>query len=162
MTIQTIQLAFFIFLIISSVEVLAKTEAGLCKPEETSVFSCQTKSKKWINLCQSPDSGLQYRFGTQKHIELLYPDNPESGSSQFKFAHYSRYQAEKYEITFSNQGTDYTIFDYAESSHHRAGVRIGNDTEILCVGKIKADFTKLQMLLSCDSDNALNGENCSK
>ncbi|MES2048313.1 MAG: hypothetical protein V4447_07935 [Pseudomonadota bacterium] len=105
---------------------------------------------------------MQYRFGKPGHVELRYPEDPKSGLSQFKYAHYSRSQTERYEISFSNHGSDYAIFDYSENRQHSAGVRVGEDTEILCVGKIKSELTKLQKLLVCDADNALNGGNCGK
>jgi hypothetical protein len=123
-------LVFFILAITANAG-WAKVAGGLCTATETSVFSCQTSSKKWINLCQIPDAGLQYRFGKPNNVELRYPDDPKAGPHQFKYAHYSRSQTERYEITFSNQGSDYAIFDYSENRQHRAGVRVGEDTEIL-------------------------------
>lgn len=152
----------FFILTITAADGWGNSANDHCKAPETSVFSCQTKAKKWINLCHSPEGGLQYRFGKPDHVELRYPDDPKIGTNQFKYAHYSRYQTERYEITFSNHGSDYAIFDYRENRQHHAGVRVGENTEILCVGIIKSALAKLQTQLVCDADNALNGGNCGK
>lgn len=137
---------------------------GLCAPAETTFFSCPTAKERWISLCGSPPRTLQYRFGTSSRIELRYPRRPAAGAKSFDYAHYFRRQTDRTEISFANAGVDYAIFDYTEDARRRAGVRVTRrgaaETEILCAGKVLSRLAKLEGVIRCDPDNALNLGRC--
>jgi hypothetical protein len=138
--------------------------AGLCTAGETTYFACPTTKSRWISLCGTPSGSLQYRFGTPAKAELRYPSDPASGSAGFLFAHYFRFQTDRTEVTFRNQGVEYAVFDYSEDRTRRSGVRVtsaeGKDTELVCSGGITSRLPELKGVLKCDADNALNGGSC--
>jgi hypothetical protein len=137
---------------------------GLCIAGETSFFTCHTKNKRWISLCGAQPAILQYRFGTQARTEFRYPEKTADSISRFRYAHYSRFQTERVEISFSSQGVAYAVFDYTEDRVHRAGVRVttsdGQERELVCSGRTISRLTELKGTVRCDTDNALNGGNC--
>jgi hypothetical protein len=137
---------------------------GLCVAAETSFFACQTSNKKWIGLCSAPPGSLQYRFGNQGHVEFRFPEKMADSVASFRFAHYSRFQTERIEVAFRNQGVDYAVFDYTEAHIRRAGVRVvtpdGKEREFTCIGQPISRLAELKEILQCDSENALNGGNC--
>jgi len=135
---------------------------GLCASPEKVFFACMTASSRWISLCGTPPSALQYRFG-RAAPELQFPERAADGMKRFLFAHYGRYQTERIELRFDNQGAEYVLFDYQESGKHTAGVRVvtgGKSREFACSGPIASRLGELQPLLQCDADSALNGGNC--
>jgi hypothetical protein len=137
---------------------------GQCTAKETTYFSCDTTRHKTIALCGAPPSVLQYRYGKPGHTELVFPDKPADGVNQLRYAHYSRYQTDRSEVTFSHAGTDYAVFDYTENGKRSAGVHVtladGSEHEVMCSGPIQGHLDTLQKSLRCDTDNALNGGNC--
>lgn len=137
---------------------------GACAASEQTYFSCQTSKKKFISVCGTLPGQLQYRFGTAREVQLRYPADPAAGPGAFKFAHYVRAQVDRIEVTFSNQGHDYAVFDYNEGRRERAGVRVttpeGKEQEITCAKPITSRLLKLKEALPCDADNALNGGSC--
>jgi hypothetical protein len=155
-----------VFLALSSISAQAggADPAGLCSPKETTFFACQTTKQRWISLCGNLPRMLQYRFGSTKRLELRYPGNVAGGVNKFMFAHYLRYQTDRIEIGFSNQGVDYAVFDYTEDRDRRAGARIttadGKENEFICSGPITSRLLELDKILPCDPDNALNGGSC--
>jgi len=139
---------------------------GLCIKSETTFFSCQTANKKWIALCGASSKEVQYRFGEESHTELTYPAKAVDSAKRFGFAHYFRFQTDRTEITFENGKTTYAVFDYSEEKTRQAGVRVnladGKEREIACVGKINSQLEKLEKVVPCDADNALNGDGCAQ
>jgi hypothetical protein len=137
---------------------------GLCAASETSFFSCPTATKKWIGLCGSETGAVQYRFGTPGRIEFRYPANPADATDSVSLTHYGRFQVERLELTFSNRGVAYTLFDYVEAGKQNAGVRVatiaGKEHEIPCVGPVVSRLPKLRGVLRCDPDNALSLGEC--
>jgi hypothetical protein len=137
---------------------------GLCLRGETTYFSCTTAHHRSIDLCGSLPGTLQYRFGAPGRIELAFPTDPSQGAKNLRFAHYFRYQVDRTEVTFSNQGTDYAVFDYTEDNRRTAGVHVtlpdGSENDVLCHGTIHGRLATLKGSLRCDSDNALTGGNC--
>lgn len=62
--------------------------ASLCEQDEQVVFSCST-GKKVVSLCASKEASkssgyLQYRFGAQNRIELIFPNTPKHPKGQFE------------------------------------------------------------------------------
>lgn len=127
-------------------------------------FACLTVRGKWVGLCGNPPRSLQYRFGKVGEPEFRYPEAPTEGVGGFTIAHYWRYQTDRLEIGFRNQGADYSIFDYTEGRRRQAGVRAttadGKGRTFSCKGKIVSRLADLKGVLRCDPDNALNGGQC--
>lgn len=137
---------------------------SLCEASQTTCFSCQTQRHKTISLCGALPFALQYRYGQPGKVELAFPEDATSGARQFAFAHYSRHQTERGEVTFSHGNADYTVFDYTEDGRRSAGVQVaaadGNAAEIPCAGPIHGALAPLKKSLRCDPDSALNGGPC--
>jgi hypothetical protein len=138
--------------------------SGLCTAQETAWLSCITSRQRWIGLCGNSPRALQYRFGRPGALELQVPDDPADGVRRMLFAHYARYQTDRVEVRFENQGTDYVLFDHSEAGVRRAGVRVvtadAKERELVCVGPIASRLGELRKTLKCDADNALNGGKC--
>jgi hypothetical protein len=70
---------FILFIFLFPLASAKSYSATLCTADEVVLFSCNTKTKnRIISLCGSiktngPTSYIQYRFGTQKRLELVYP-----------------------------------------------------------------------------------------
>ena len=91
--------------------------------------------------------------------------NPASPATQaLRFAHYSRAQTERYEVSFVNVGTRYAVFDYTEGRTRSAGVQVQAPgqpgRQLLCSGRIHSRIETLASRLPCDADNALNLGSC--
>ena len=137
---------------------------SLCEASQTAYFSCRTARHKTISLCGALPSALQYRYGKAGHLELAFPDDAAQGAQRFAYAHYSRYQVERSEISFSHGTADYTLFDYTEDGRRTAGVQVGTAdgkaAEIRCAGVIQGALSPLGKRLRCDADSALDGGHC--
>ncbi|OOG55454.1 hypothetical protein B0E48_12440 [Rhodanobacter sp. C03] len=136
----------------------------LCHAPETTYFSCETSRHKTISLCGHLPASLQYRYGTAARMDLQFPEQASKGAELLRYAHYSRFQTGRAEVTFSHLNADYAVFDYTESGKRRAGVHVtttsGSELEIRCVGPIGGQLIPLGKSLGCDSDSALNGGAC--
>lgn len=140
------------------------TPGSLCGAAQTTYFSCQTARQRTISLCGTLPSALQYRYGKPGKVELAYPHDMAQGARQFAFAHYSRYQTDRVEVSFSHDDVDYTLFDYAEKGHRSAGVRAATSAErmaeIRCTGTVHGALAPMANSIRCDTDSALNGGQC--
>ena len=141
-----------------------QTVPGLCTAHETSYFACRSARARWIGLCGTPGKALQYRFGAVDAVELQYPETAAQGFDHMLFAHYGRYQTDRVEVRFENQGSEYVVFDHHENGRRVAGVRVtaagAKETEIVCVGRVTSRLVELTNLLKCDAESALNGGAC--
>ena len=158
---------FFLMLTISSAALpaIAQTSSSLCAGEETTYFSCQAgKAKQILSLCGTPKKTLQYRYGTRSNAELTYPIDPANGWAQMAIAHYSRYQTEREELSFSVNGVSYTVFDYTEHGQRDAGIQVtlrdGHEQERRCQGKVTGSLSTLINIVPCDKDSALSSGSC--
>lgn len=137
---------------------------GLCAPHETTWLACTTSRQRWIGLCGSAAQALQYRFGRPGAVELRFPDDPADGPQRMVFAHYARFQTDRVEVRFENQGNDYVLFDYHEGRTRRTGVRVttadDREREFTCAGRVVSRLGELRTLLKCDAESALNGGQC--
>jgi hypothetical protein len=137
---------------------------SLCHAQEASYFSCETNRHKTISLCGVLPASLQYRYGSAARMELQFPDAAAQGTEQLRYAHYSRFQTDRAEVTFSLADADYAVFDYTEDGKRSAGVHVatadGVAHEIRCVGPIHGRLNSLDRRLPCDDDSALNGGQC--
>jgi hypothetical protein len=88
----------------------ALVHRGLCRAGEAMIFSCQA-GQKFVSICASGNGkqGAQYRMGTAKRVELVYPDkgDPQGGLTQTNVA-FSGGGEEQ--ISFSKGGYRYVIF----------------------------------------------------
>ena len=150
------------FLCASSASTESTASNGLCSKTETPFFVCQTSNGRLISLCEVQPNFVQYRYGTNKRIELNYPKSKKEGD--LLYAQYSRYQSDKYEVSFDKNGVTYSVFDYTEGKNKISGVRVtledGTEREIICKKVIASRMNELKKILPCDSDNALNGGIC--
>lgn len=132
---------------------------SLCESTEKIVFSCSLRSAaKTISLCSSKEltkerGYLQYRFGVPGKIELEFPKQREQTQSAFKYSHYIRPQVDRTEISFTNDGYEYVVFDDYEGDlnpvQHSQGVRIQppNSRKVVilnCRGKAKGQYGDLE------------------
>ena len=139
---------------------------SLCAAPEKTVFSCTLKrSAKLVSLCASSDFAkergyLQYRFGLPGKIELEFPGDRSGTQQKFHYSHYFRAQVDQTEISFTNAGFEYTVFDRynGEEKPHVAeqGISVSapgkpRETSQLCAGKAKADYSPLQDALPNDA-----------
>ena len=146
--------------------------SSLCRAEEQVIFTCVAAgSAKLVLLCGSKlldhrRGYLQYRYGKPGAIELQFPQARANTQLAFRYAHYFRAQVDRTEISFDNQDSRYTIFDYYDGDVTPvialAGVRVGKhgtkgrDTELQCQFRPASKLESLQTVIRRDNDNALN------
>lgn len=139
------------------------SDASLCEPKEVRYFGCRTAKSRLISVCGQANGITQYRYGRPGKIELRFPTDASTEAS-LRYAYYMRYQTERYEISFDTSDTLYSVFDYTEGKRRSAGVRVtkpsGESVSIGCSGKVYSQLFKLESLLPCDRDNALNLGGC--
>lgn len=149
--------------------VSAGANESLCRKDEDIIFSCRTdRVGKLVSLCASPGltnqaGTLYYRFGAPSNVELEYPKPPHGAAEKFRYAHYSRFQTERYEATFSLGNYSYAVFDYYEEEEkirYFRGVRVVNthtqlESIFACRGKIVSNLHRLDGKVPCDAENAL-------
>lgn len=107
----------------------AKTDPrpSLCSKGEVAVFSCSTGAKV-ISLCASPQidtkSGyLQYRFGTLRKIELLFPAKTNvRPQTVFRRGVSSVGGGGTDFLRFSNKGVTYTLFTFIHQHRTKDGL----------------------------------------
>lgn len=137
----------------------SKTIGSLCHPGEKIIFSCSLRPNgKIVSLCGSKvlsqSSGyIQYRFGVPSNVELEFPSDRDQARTSFHYHHYFRALFDETEISFSNNGFTYTIFDYfqaeqkPQSSSH--GLRVSTTeadktkSEFKCAAPVKTDYGTL-------------------
>ncbi len=99
----------------------------LCQREEDIILTCSTKSDpKILSICASQDltqnSGyLQYRFGTQREIELEFPKNKNNSAEAFLYV--QRFLPQSIHNTLSFVTDNYTfdiyeIHTYSENTEN--------------------------------------------
>jgi hypothetical protein len=99
----------------------------LCLKNETDFFSCTTTNKKLISICgemSSNDSSsdwLQYRFGRQGHVELIYPESRIGSTSKFEGNTFNRYSV--VDLRFINGQYAYSVSLYGPYDGNEAAVR---------------------------------------
>ena len=137
---------------------IPQLQAGsLCEKDEKIVFSCPIRRPaKIVSLCSSKEltkerGYLQYRFGLPGKIELEFPKRREQTQTTFKYSHYFRAQFDLTEISFSQDGHRYAIFDdyngEQKPARHDQGIKItppnGKEMTLTCRSKAKAQYDDL-------------------
>jgi hypothetical protein len=143
----------------------AKPAASRCEPGEAVQLSCPIGRGRTLSVCGQPPAALQYRFGKPGQIELRYPADAAQGPQLFLFTQYMRYQVDRIALHFTNEGTDYEVFDEHEDGKRSAGVRVskggdGRETALPCRGPVTSRLGALKPLLRCDADSARQGGSC--
>ena len=141
----------------------------LCKPHETTVFSCKTSKTKSVSVCASKNlashrasSYVVYRFGSPTKIELdITHKNPLSiGAPQLY--HYFRSQVDRWSLAFQGKGAIYSVFSEYEGDFNpdkpqsSAGVHVNTgakSVEIACVGPVKARWHVVAGHVPCEDDD---------
>lgn len=145
--------------------------ALLCDERSAAVFQCELKSGKSLALCAARDSvgeikGLQYRFGREGKVELVYPSVMDSSLEKFTVNHYVRYRVDYVRVAFDSGPYNYSVVrnvDEVDDQKPRVGAgvtvikRAGDAKEInlACARIIKDDLPVLFNKLPCDSGDAL-------
>ena len=143
----------------------AAASGSLCAHGEVVQFSCPVGRGRILSVCGQPPAALQYRFGRPGQIELHYPADAAQGPQLFLFARYMRYQVDRIALSFSNEGTEYEVFDEREDGKRSAGVRVtkagdGREIVLRCRGPVTSRLGTLKPLLRCNADSALQGGSC--
>jgi hypothetical protein len=137
-----------IYIALALTSTSASAASSLCTKDEKIIFSCKVKkSSKTVSVCASKslnrNSGyLQYRFGTQKHVEFVYPTTKVASQERF---YWEEKRIAQYggivELTFINQGYFYTISRYAVSEEYNdiPGGSHGGDVVVQKSGDSKFD-----------------------
>ncbi|MDR6234507.1 hypothetical protein [Pseudomonas oryzihabitans] len=123
-------------------------ESSLCLQKERIILSFKTAQKKKLaSICAGPENSyLVYRYGNQDSVELTYPKAQDSESwKNFSFSSYTRAAGESndpkgnYEIVFTNNNTEYSIYqDWGSKSDYEVGIIIndkGKNYKILGISK---------------------------
>ncbi len=159
-----VALSWLLLVLPGVIRAAAPAARPLCTTGETTYFSCATTGHATISLCGVLPGTLQYRYARAGKVLLRFPANAEEGVQQFGYAHYSRYQTDRSEVSFTAEGTDYALFDYLDHGKRSAGVQLtgadGAEHELVCTGPIHGRLAPLAKSLRCDSDSALNGGRC--
>ena len=141
---------------------------SLCAVNEKTYFSCSAgPERKLASLCgskslQQPNSYLQYRFGTKKNLELIFPDDKKDSLVKFNYYHYFRFQTDRTNISFTNKDTSYAIFsDYdgengTPTLQRGVSVSRNKDVRFLCKGKVTNNLSSLEGAIPCDKSDPLN------
>lgn len=139
--------------------VQAAPSSTLCQTDESVWFSCRIGPTRIVSLCGTANT-LQYRFGTPRRLELQFPAVAGEGHSASRWAHHSRLQADRTEVSFRHGGVDYTLFDCTEGRHREAGVDVASTRQLHCADAPQGRLDLLKDKLPCDEDSALNLGQC--
>lgn len=162
---------------IFSVTLHAAHAAGLCKAEETTVFSCELKQNhKTVSLCASKsfteqDSFLQYRFGQPNKVELAYPRELKDSLARFGYDEYSRPDLSTFIVGFNNGGYRYELMETTEggsdngtTTHKLVVTSLAKkrSVEMKCLDNRNtvSDITSLDGVLKCDKEHEIVGGAC--
>jgi hypothetical protein len=114
----------------SCAQVLA--QASLCSPAEVTYFSCSVDAKL-VSLCGSKDltstpGVLQYRFGKQGAVELMYPTSAAKAKGAFKSYRYSFAKGGVAVLGFRIGKYSYSLFETRSvHGYNGAGVTVTRD-----------------------------------
>ncbi len=148
----------------------------LCQQTEQVVFSCPLRGKaKIVSLCGTKDLSategyLSYRFGTAKRIELAFPPDRRDTQKRFRYAHYLRYRVDRTNVSFTNEGHTYIVFDSYDGEStpvvQERGVQVSrteaSDAEVtlLCHAPVRGSLSRLSTVIPCDPNDPLNMGDC--
>ena len=139
----------------------AEAAVGFCKLGETVLYNCSTTNHKIASVCATRDRGAQYRCGTTRHIEMVFPTDAREGPTKLLWSHYSRPMVERLSIRFVTPEAEYWVHDWIDEENRvQQGVWViltGSDRQlnIPCRGRPTARPDTIARLLTCDEESAL-------
>ncbi|MBB3262122.1 hypothetical protein F4827_007002 [Paraburkholderia bannensis] len=153
-----------LFFLCSSAAVCNSVDAApsLCKPAESVVFSCLTKTSKIISLClDERRNEISYRYGRKDSIEISHTAE-ENSKNGFFYNHYTRPSVEYSRIGFVTSGYEYSVFrnyDATEAASPRYGVAVSKDgdekAQVACGSQVVDHMSRMISKLKCDESSAL-------
>ena len=87
---------------------------ALCDLDQDVYFSCKTKSQKTVSICDDRKLGLQYRFGTRSHVELIHPKKEREQSDVYLHSSEGHTSAEM-NINFKVWKHGYLVYAHGDS-----------------------------------------------
>lgn len=150
---------FFIIPFFSFSQLVTKNEKVL--------FSFETSSgKKMVLVTNSKNDYLQYRFGTNKNIEMIFPEEKNSSSwKKFQYNSYSRgggignAAQEIDNLAFTNNNVVYTIYRayFSEGNSFITGILIDKNSK---KNRIKGKYSSIVggLYKVAEAGNMKNGD----
>lgn len=147
---------------------LTKEAPSHCLLDEEVYFSCLMQNGKILSLCGSygtPTGSIQYRYGKENNLELIFPGDMSDSGNKFKYNSYFRYGADYFRVSFLSGQYYYRIYrdiDTESKPELKAGVTVESKTEINkkefnlpCTSNMEDNLSKLPSILECDKESAL-------
>lgn len=162
---STYKKIFSILIFVFSSQVQSKS---LCLDSESAIFSFSTRANKLLSICKERSSGVYivYRFGTEKNIELQYPEKLDENSwKRFTFFGVRRGGGIKnsgfgeYTLEFKNSFTSYQVYQSwsDEDGSYGIGVNImPKDRRSIQIHGIQKTQEGSLVLLEQESGNIQN------
>lgn len=148
---------------------LTTVALALCTDEEFPLFHCETERKQtFIALCATEASTgkrwrtVQYRFGTERRPEMVYPRQGTEGGKRLAFAHYDVQGLYTVTVRFTAAGATYRLYSTQAGEHGNgageAGVTVSNSrgtvvSTVRCAERPYMFPGYLQEALACDTKN---------
>lgn len=120
-------------------------------------ISCET-SKGTLSL-RSDFGNLIYEMKSSNDKGFTY-SSPEPSYSGFSYAHYSRFQTDYFNVSFSQSGFKYTVFSNYEDGNSSRGVTVVSlkskkEYTYDCKDEGVDKLSDLELKLQCDKDSSL-------
>lgn len=136
-------------LLASSSSYAADKVSSLCGKSEIEVFNCKLKNKT-LSLCGvgnlKQGSEFQYRFGTSKKLELIYPNAKTQG--QFWSSRTTYSGGGESRVHFNNGAFDYILFE----NTIRTGFGDGPNDPEFNAGIVTKENGKITSIRHCSND----------
>ncbi len=141
--------------------------AGICQDEDYGpLFTCETEREgKHISICAKEEaagekwSAVQYQFGKEGHPEMVFPSDPEKGSTSLFFSHELSGGWYRVSVRFRVGNYSYKVYSHARGEREGdAGVLVTDQrgktiADIKCAERPYMFPSYLQRALSCDIKN---------
>lgn len=150
--------------------------AGLCRPNEATVFNCDIKeSKKIVSICASNDLAsdrgyIQYRYGTPNKIDLEFPKDLKNSRSEFGYDEYSRPDLSTFVVGFKNGSYRYEISETTEGGEEGITTRSllvssekgSRGAKLTCLDNahVVSSISTLDQILKCDKEHEIVDGSC--
>lgn len=153
---------------------VAANVTSLCGAGERIIFTCGIQSSpRMVSLCRvegaTRDGGyVRYRFGRPGRSELEFSSGSAGTQRKLRYAHYSRLQVTRTEVSFDVNQHTYTVFDSSEGDgdgfERLRGISIvlpDKSRHVLLCGKTAAgSLSEIEHFATCDAKSPLNMGRC--